>query len=166
LELTDDALVLTHPELLREPIVVARRELRTILVDTSGPEAPGAAMLGGGPELAPRFALVEADAPAWLHPGARTAMPVLGWDRSVPNTAVVLRGAHRLGGNPRRTLALLEGNEPLRALATCAGFLLQVRDPAGLAAALHERGLDPPLTLGEAELLDQRATDRRLGRRR
>ena len=37
---------------------------------------------------------------------------------------------------------------------------------AGLAAALHERGLDPPLTLGEAELLDQRATDRRLRRTR
>ncbi len=165
LELTDDALVLTHPELLREPIVVARRDLRTVLVDTGEAEAPGAALLGGGPELAPRFALVEADAPAWLHPGARTAMPVLGWERAVPNAAVVLRGAYRLGANPRRVLALLEGNEPLRALATCAGFFLQVRDPGGLAAALHERGLDPPLTLGEAELLDQRAADRRLRRR-
>ena len=166
LELSDDALVLTHPELLRQPIVVARRDLRTVLVDPGGAEAPGASPVGGAPELAPRFALVEADAPGWLHPGARTAMPVLGWERTVPNVAVVLRGAHDLGANPRRTLALLEGNEPLRALATCAGFFLQVRDPGGLAAALHERGLDPPLTLGEAELLDQRATDRRLRRAR
>ena len=166
LELTDDALVLTQPELLRQPIVLARRDLRTVLVDTGD---------GTRSQVPRRSAAVRSWHPAshWSKPTRRPgctrvparAMPVLGWERTVPNVAVVLRGPYGLGANPRRTLALLEGNEPLRALATCAGFFLQVRDPAGLAAALHERGLDPPLTLGEAELLDQRAADRRLRRR-
>jgi hypothetical protein len=165
IELDARGVVITCPELLRRPLVLVRERLRTVLVDDGADSPAAAARPGRGTELAARFPLVEADGDAWLHPGARSAMPMLGRERAVPNVAVVLRDPWDLGSDPRRVLALLEGNEPLRALATCAGFFLEVADPAALAAALHERSLDPPLTLAEAEALDQRASDRRLRRR-
>ena len=144
--------------------MLPRGALRTILVDVPTSTSPAAA--GGPPELAPRFPLVETGGdPAWLHPGGRSALPLLGWQRAVPDGAVVLRGALALGHAPRRLLAFFEGNEELRVLATCGGFFVQLADPAAAAAALAEAGVDPPLTLAEAERLDDFAEDRRLGRR-
>lgn len=167
LEVGDDHLTLTHPELLRSSIVVPRNAVRTLLVDVGAPPAPGAppaaaAPAGGPPELAARFPLVETgDERAWLHPGARSALPLLGWQRAAPDAALVLRGSLTLGTAPRRLLALFEGNEELRALATCGGFFLQLADPVEAAAAVAAAGLDAPLTLAEAERLDSVATDRR-----
>lgn len=167
LEVGDDHLTLTHPELLRSSIVMPRNAVRTLLVDVGAPPAPDApaaavAPAGGPPELVAKFPLVETgDAPAWLHPGARSALPLLGWPRIAPDAALVLRGPLALGTSPRRLLALFEGNEELRALATCAGFFLQLADPVEAGAALAAAGLDAPLTLAEAERLDSLATDRR-----
>jgi hypothetical protein len=154
-----EQVVLAHPELLREPIVLARTDLRTVLVD-DGPTTSEA--WTGPPELVPRFELVETSGdPGWLHPGGRSALPMLGWQREAPNAALVLRHAHELGDGPRRLLALFSGNEELRALQTCAGFFLVLANPAAASDALREAGLDPPLTLAEAERLDDLAVDRR-----
>ena len=162
----DDHVTIDHPELLRTPVILPRAAVRTVLVDVSDSPPTGAAA-GGPPELAARFPLVEAGGdPAWLHPGARSALPMLGWQRAVPDGAVVLRGPLALGTAPRRLLAFFEGNEELRALSTCGGFFLQLADPPGAATALAAEQLDPPLTLAEAERLDDLAEDRRLGRRR
>jgi hypothetical protein len=154
-----EQVVLAHPELLREPVVLTRADLRTVLVD-DGPTTSGA--WTGPPELVPRFELVEtAGDPGWLHPGGRSALPLLGWQRQPPNAALVLRQAYELAHRPRRLLALFVGNEELRALRTCAGFFLVLANPAAAAAELRDAGLDPPLTLAEAERLDDFAVDRR-----
>jgi hypothetical protein len=169
LDVADDYLTLAHPELLRSSIVLPRTAVRTLLVDVGAPAAPDAppeavAPAGGPPELAPRFPLVETgDSPAWLHPGARSALPMLGWQRAVPDAALVLRGPLALGTMPRRMVALFVGNEELRALATCAGFFLQLADPAQAAVAVAATGLDAPLTLAEAMHLDSMVADRRPG---
>jgi hypothetical protein len=158
-----DAVVLRHPELLRAALGLPRAVVRAVLVDDSPAQASG----GLPPELAARFALVETGAePAWLHPGARDAMPYLGFHREPPNVAVVLRQPFDLGRSPRRVVALLEGNEEVRALATCAGFFLRAVDAAAVQARAADSGLDAPLTLADAGALAGFATDRRWLRRR
>jgi hypothetical protein len=158
-----DGVVLRHPQLLTGPLVLPRDVVRSVLVD----DAPARASGGLPAELAARFALVETgDEPAWLHPGAREVMPYLGFHREPPNVAVVLRHPLDLGRVPRRTLALLEGNEEMRALATCAGFFLRAGDPRAVEARARASGLDDPVTLTDAGVLAGFATDRRWFRRR
>jgi hypothetical protein len=155
--------VVRHPELLRAPLVLPRAVVRSVLVD----DAPAQASGGLPPELAARFSLVETGAePAWLHPGAREAMPYLGFHREPPNVAVVLRQPFDLGRAPRRVVALLEGNEEVRALATCAGFFLRAVDARAVEAMALASELDGPLTLAEAGALAGFAADRRWLRRR
>jgi hypothetical protein len=152
LALESHRLIVRHPVLLTEPLVVDRDDVVVAAVDTRRREGGETLRFPYSHEFewTQPFPGDEAETYGWLYVrNARSPLPFLSDLQALPNVVVVFRtpieplACRRRSGRP-----LPRPPVPGREVA---GFFARVRDPELARTALRDWGVMRPLTVGDAE---------------
>jgi hypothetical protein len=154
LRLDADRLVVRHPVLLTEPLVVERDAVAVAAVDTRRREGGETLRFPFSHEFewAQPFPGDEAETYGWLYVrGGRSPLPYLCDVQALPNLVVVFR-------EPLAPLACRTRRKPLPRPPVpgrpLAGFFARVTDADAARSALRDWGILRPLTTTDAQRTD------------
>ena len=154
LRLRSDRMVVVHPTLLTEPLVVDRGAVTVAAVDTRRREGGETLRFPYSHEFewTQPFPGDEAETYGWLYVrGGRSPLPFLSDLQALPNLVVVFR-------DPIASLACRTRRRPGKPLPRppvpgreVPGFFARVSDPDAARTALRDWGVMRPLTVTDAE---------------
>jgi hypothetical protein len=146
-------LLVHHPALLSEPLIVARDEVVVAAVDTRRREGGDTLRFPYSHEFewTQPFPGDDAETYGWLYVrNARSPLPFLSDLQALPNLVVVFRTPLDALACRRRKPGSRPLPRPPVAGREVPGFFARVRDPEAARIALRDWGVMRPLTVGDA----------------